>query len=735
MEILLADSGLAEGALPTVSETAQAAGSVIRSALAERPAVVALDNLDRADGGTLDVILALLEPAASWPLVWLLACRPPHPSGRRIALGSRIDRLRRGATGGPIVLGPISEAAVAALTHRILKVGEADACRIASLLHRKAGGNPLFVHECLLALAEEEARRGKGEGRLLRRRVSTLALPPRLREVARRRVAGLPEAARAVLGILSVDPSGLPSAVVAACMDAPERAVLRTLQDLVVGRGLVARGDSGYVIPHPEIREAVLTELLPELRASYHGVVAEFLLGRKGVDSDPDRLAQHLRGAGRSREAADHYLESGTRHMDAHAPEEALVRFELSIACVPPRGTFQARRWKAIALEALGEHAEAGEDLRAMVDDFPLPERDFALVELARFQEGRGRPEDAWTTLERVSASPRIPEVGARRWILRLTLGSTLGREDPVREALSVLPNLLESIPRPAALRGWMAIGAARWRTGDLPGAKSAWETALEIADGRREARTSAFLHCNLSLVHSDMGAWDEAASHARLAAERSLLIEAQDAVVQSHLLIAGIETAFLRFDAARAALAVADAWVDRTGSEGARAQCAAAHAELDLASGETAGVLAWTDRGLELARSMPRQRAGFLHTRSLGLLLAGRPGEAVPYALEALAEFRRLGMTGEASFAAAVLDLSRRRSGSGGGPRELAVGPDDPRLPFVAATAAIFAAPGAGRDAREREARTLARTPLERLWVDWVLTGIRTAPGPVRTA
>ncbi|MFG3138448.1 ATP-binding protein [Streptomyces sp. NPDC048211] len=117
---------------------------------AERPLVLALDDLQWADEATLLVWRRLCRTAAQRPLVLIGACRP-------VPQRSELDLLRRDVrdhAGTTLTLDRLSDAEVAELARRI--AGLAAGPRLLGRLEL-ATGNPLYVREIMDALSRAGA--------------------------------------------------------------------------------------------------------------------------------------------------------------------------------------------------------------------------------------------------------------------------------------------------------------------------------------------------------------------------------------------------------------------------------------------------------------------------------------------------------------------------------------------------------------------------------------------------
>jgi DNA-binding CsgD family transcriptional regulator len=255
--------------------TATALTSVLWRLAAERPVIVAIDDvqwLDRASSRALDFALRRLPRQAGV----LLAVRARHgrsPLGLDEALG------REAVT--QVAVGPLSVEAL----HRVLATAGFEPSR--STLTRLAaasGGNPFYALELARALGAADAEPGE-----------PLPVPTVLAELVRERLHRLSPAAHAAVTVASASFRPTPAAI-AAALDA----------DADVDAAVVEAEEAGVVewdgdrlrFTHPLLGSALYGGLSVGRRRALHRRIAAAV-------TDPEERAHHLVG--------------GTVGTDAHA--------------------------------------------------------------------------------------------------------------------------------------------------------------------------------------------------------------------------------------------------------------------------------------------------------------------------------------------------------------------------------------------------------------------------------
>ncbi|WP_369637203.1 BTAD domain-containing putative transcriptional regulator, partial [Nocardia sp. JMUB6875] len=166
-------------------------------------------------------------------------------------------------------------------TARAAGLSEVDAETLKQL-HRRTGGNPLFVREVAKALAAH----GEMD-----------EVPDSIREFIEDRIAQLPDGVTEVLRQLSIWGESVDLAILSAAAGLDEDAVI----DLVAAAeavGLVDSGCSGGIrFAHALIRDAVYLSIPPLRRGRMHWAALELLEQRaeefSAVARDPDVLARH----------------------------------------------------------------------------------------------------------------------------------------------------------------------------------------------------------------------------------------------------------------------------------------------------------------------------------------------------------------------------------------------------------------------------------------------------------
>ena len=261
-------------------EIAEQAVAELARATADRPVVVALDDLQWADEASLHLLRQLAAELADLALVVVATAREPEPGTPfEAALGT----LMGGSAGTVLRLRPLGPSDVAEY------LGDRADARTAAWVSAQSGGNALYVRELGRLLADES--------------MTTDTWPPPLpvetRALIVRRLAGLGPDVLAVAGAASVLGDECDLRLLASVCEGPvDEAVAAA-----IGRGVLVQDPDGpgrVAFSHGLVRSALYTDLAPARRVELHRRAAEALEadGAAQREEQVGELALHwLRGA------------------------------------------------------------------------------------------------------------------------------------------------------------------------------------------------------------------------------------------------------------------------------------------------------------------------------------------------------------------------------------------------------------------------------------------------------
>ena len=337
----------------------------VLTALAQQaPLLLLLDDLQWADGSSLELLLQLGRTVPRHPILLVGAFRPadvaPTPEGRRHPLESVLNELTR--LSGDAARIDLDLADGRAFVNAFLDAepNRLDA-RFREALLQQTAGQPLFTIELLRALQERgDLVRDDDERWTQAASMRWDALPARVAGAIAERIARLEPATREALRAASVEGDVFTVEVVARVVERDPRAVVREVagaldrHELVAGidvrrapRGLVSR----YRFRHELIQRFLYDQLDESERAYLHEAVAEALKAVLGDEADPGALAFHYLQAHAPQRAAPHLRSAGDRARRSAALAEAVDFYTRALSAWPE----QDATGRATLLRDLGE--------------------------------------------------------------------------------------------------------------------------------------------------------------------------------------------------------------------------------------------------------------------------------------------------------------------------------------------------------------------------------------------
>ncbi|TWD73029.1 regulatory LuxR family protein [Kribbella amoyensis] len=275
----------------------------------ERPTVLLIEDLHWADEASRDLFVHLARNLGRAGLLLIGTVRTGELVVRH-PLRQLLGELGRRAEVTTVDLGPLSRREVGDLV--AARGNGAVSPAVAAAIHRRSGGNPLFVE----ALSDSDGSAG--------------GLPALLLE----RVARLPDAAREVLGAIAVAGSRVSDTVLATVVDLSPDDLAGAVRVLVDRGQLDVVGGNGYRFRHDLIREAVYGDLLPGERRRLHRRYAE-TLARTRDPGDLDlvaELARHWSIADEPEQALTAAWQTALLARDRTAFDEALRQLEVVLS-------------------------------------------------------------------------------------------------------------------------------------------------------------------------------------------------------------------------------------------------------------------------------------------------------------------------------------------------------------------------------------------------------------------
>ncbi len=337
----------------------------VRAAAAQRPLVIVLDDLHRADRPSL-LLLQFLVRELRGQRVLLVGTYRDAELGRDPSLARLLGEIAREDPGRVLALDGLTRADVAAIIES--RTRRAPPERVVTRLWEQTGGNPFFVAQ-LLSLLENEGRleRLAEDGDL------EVPLGRGVREAIRRHLDVLSESCREALAIASVFGREFALGPLAALAGQSAESLLEILSEALVA-GVIAEVPQAvgrFRFSHSLVRETLYGELAPARRIFLHRRAGDALVESYGAHVEPHlaELAHHYVQAapgGAAAAAVEWSLRAGQRATVQLAYEQAVAHFERALASLALAPADEHRRAQVlIALGGALWRAAEGERARA----------------------------------------------------------------------------------------------------------------------------------------------------------------------------------------------------------------------------------------------------------------------------------------------------------------------------------------------------------------------------------
>ncbi|HET8951013.1 MAG TPA: BTAD domain-containing putative transcriptional regulator [Solirubrobacteraceae bacterium] len=282
--------------------------TVLDRLAADAPVVLVLEDLQWADGSTLDLV-AFLARAIQGGRVLLLATARQQAVQPDEGLHRLVAGLRSAGAATVVELGPLSRGELETLVER--SAGGPVPGELADAVCARAEGNPFFAQELLAA-----ALRGDE------------ALPVQLRDVLLADFGRLSAEARAVVRVAAAAGRPVTRELLASAMGIAAGAIAGALREAVEHGLLVPDGTLGtYGFRHALIAEAAYGTLLPGELEEVHERLA-VALAREPAGATAGEVAEHWIVARRAGEALAASLEAARSAQAVSGLAEALRHLE-----------------------------------------------------------------------------------------------------------------------------------------------------------------------------------------------------------------------------------------------------------------------------------------------------------------------------------------------------------------------------------------------------------------------
>lgn len=439
-------------------------------------AALVIDDLHFADGASLEMLRGLVLADSLGELRWGFAQRPAEGDAAVEALSTALEEAHRVEY---IALGALDEPSMRELVAS-LGLDQYDPDRLAPLLVRHTGGNPLYALETLKHLVATGA--SSLDDRLPR--------PPSIQHLIERRLRQLSAPAIALARIAAIAGVDFSIELAEQVLDTRALALADPWRELEAAQVL-----REFAFAHDLVLEATLAGVPAPIAAHAHGAIAGFLEARGNA---PARVAAHWIASGQPQRAR------AALHAAADAARHAMRRKE--------EASFLSR---AAQIEADSGDAAVFATLRTMIDALWVTDRgglDAATYD--RFEAAAATPQQRGIALglRATWAHEQGDLEGAKRLCRQaIELAEAAGDEATSAQARQQLAQTLQfcgefdgAVALMQELQPWISAHGADAEKVNFYGDLA---IVLDNADRGREARTYHKLAIDLG---RRIGAWSD---------------------------------------------------------------------------------------------------------------------------------------------------------------------------------------------------------------------------------
>jgi CHAT domain-containing protein/predicted ATPase len=332
---------------------------LLESATAERPLVIALEDLHWSDRSTIEAIAYVAQGRAPARVLLVGTYRPAEVKVGEHPLRAVVQEIRARRRGEEIRLEPLGEAAVHRYLEHRLTSSDLDE-EIGRMVHRRTEGHPLFLVN-VVDFALREGLIAERSGRWSLRGGSAAlasAVPEGLRPMIERQIESLSSEVQPVLEAAAVAGAEFSVAAVAAALESdPEEVDDRCEEIAWHGQLLRSAGmeewpdgtlAGRYRFVHALYQNVLYDRIAEPRRIRLHRRIGERKAAAFGANAPEiaGELASHFEAARDIARALEHRERAGDLAVRRHADHEAIEHFERALHLLPglPKGSERAQR-------------------------------------------------------------------------------------------------------------------------------------------------------------------------------------------------------------------------------------------------------------------------------------------------------------------------------------------------------------------------------------------------------
>ncbi len=447
---------------------------------ATAPCVLLLDDVDKADSASLELLAYLIRNTlGDESVAYIMAA---NTIGADLVL-PEVSTLQR------VPIRPLNRSEVEDLVMSVVPDAPA-ANALAQRLFEETDGSPALIADMLRGLVDDGVLTQAGDRWTLELAPdeisrSQLPLPASLRQVLAERIEPLSDEAIHVGRIVATARGALSLDALLEIADADEDDVMAALDELLdahIVREKRIDGEDHVELSHQRFGDILLGPLSDADRRSRHRAMGEVLERqyRYSLASVVEDLAYHFEQAKVAPKAYAYLLQTAQRHLRRSLFDEGLNYLDRCLRMEP----------------------EARPYMRLEVADRLLTEvalsKARALHHLGRWQEAMTQAQRACALADTVR-DPRLQSRAYGMWGNQLRgIGQIDAAEGPIRQALD---HARAADDRSLTTKPLYDLGAIEWSRGHLGVAENLWKESLGVAQALHDQRGEALAYNGLGIL------------------------------------------------------------------------------------------------------------------------------------------------------------------------------------------------------------------------------------------
>jgi predicted ATPase len=304
----------------------------------ERPLLLALDDIQWADDGTLQVLHYLARNIRN-NKVLICATYCPEDSNnngsKRSSLPETIRRMRIEKLFSEIKLNRLNETCTTKMIESIIG-NQGMSVEFSKILFKESEGNPFFVEEVLKSLINEgliDVASYKWAGEF---DASQIRIPKTIRDVIARRIDTLNDGSKAILNRASVIGNSFTFDLLFSISDANEEAVIDAIDSALSVNVIYedrSSKDERYRFDHALVREIIYNSMSKSRRRLLHKRIGNTMekLYTDRTDEYVYNLAHHFNMGKDIEKTLLYAVLSGNKATKAFAPEDAIHYYIMAL--------------------------------------------------------------------------------------------------------------------------------------------------------------------------------------------------------------------------------------------------------------------------------------------------------------------------------------------------------------------------------------------------------------------